>query len=273
MFALTPMLAGCGVQFLYNNLDTLVTSRLDDYVELTAEQQADFEREFETLWKWHRAEELPRYATDIETWSGIVDDGITESEVDQVFERMREWWQRVEVKGTPASKDFLKRLEDSQVLEIAQSFEKENAKWAKRSKDDGRKSRQRRWAKNFERLLERFTGSLHGEQQEILRLGSQDYRPERELWGDYRLTWQREFLALLEVRSEADTFEEQFEHVFGPQQQFYGDELIEAEIQNEALTRKLVLAVLQSMDTGQVEKFKDNLAARAREFRELSLDV
>ena len=271
-FALTPLLVGCGVQFLYNNLDTLITSQLEDYVELTAEQQAYFEREFESLWKWHRAEELPRYATDLENWAGLLDDGVTESEVDLAFDRMQEWWQRVEVKGRPASKDFLKRLEDSQVLEIAQAFEKENAKWEKRSEDHDMESRQRRWAKNFERLLERFTGSLGREQQEILRLGSQSYLPERELWGDYRLTWQREFLTLLEVRDDTEAFEEQFEHVFGSQQQLYSDELIEAQIQNEALTRKLVLAVLQSMDTGQVERFKDNLAARAQEFRELSVE-
>ncbi len=270
LLTLATVLAGCGVQFLYNNLDTLISSQLDDYVDLTPEQQQYFEREFEGLWRWHRAEELPRYAADLETWAEIVDDGITDTEVDQVFERMQEWWRRVGVKGRPASKDFLTRLEDSQVLEIEQAFEKENVKWEKRSKADDIEFRRRKWAKNFERLVERFTGSLDREQQEILALGSQDYQPARELWGEYRLTWQREFLALLELRDDAEVFEGQFDLVFGPQQALYSDELREAQNRNEMLTRKLVLEVLQSMHVRQVKKFKDNLAARALEFRALS---
>lgn len=269
---LTPLLAGCGVQFLYNNLDTLVSRQLDDYVELTAEQEAYFEREFETLWKWHRTEELPRYAADLEQWTGFVADGVTELEVDQVFERMQDWWQRVEARSRPASMEFIKRLQDSQVMEIEQAFETENAKWQKRSEDEDTQSRRRKWAKNFERLIERFTGSLDREQREILTSGSQDYQPARERWGEYRLTWQQAFLSLLEARKDADAFDAQFDRVFGPQQQLYSSELIEAQTRNEALTRKLVLAVLQSMDAGQVEKFKDNLAARAQEFRELSVE-
>lgn len=269
-FALAPLLTGCGVQFLYNNFDTLITSQLEDYVELTPEQQAYFESEFEALWQWHRAEELPRYATDLENWAGLVDDGVTDSEVDQVFDSMQGWWQRVEARGKPATKAFIKRLNDSQIYEIAQAFQDENAKWDKRYKDRSLELRQRRWAKNFERLLERFTGSLGRQQQGILAVASQDYQPVREYWREYRLLWQQAFLTLLESRHDAAPFEAQFDLVFGAQQRLYSDELIEAQVQNETLTRRIVLAVLQSLDESQVEKFKNTLAARAQEFRELS---
>ena len=273
MLILAPLLAGCGVPFFYNNLDTLISSQLEDYVELTPEQQAYFEREFEALWTWHRAEELPRYATDLENWALLVDDGVTETEVDQAFNRMQQWWQRVETRGRPASKAFIKRLQDTQIRGIAQAFQEENAKWDKRGLGRSLESRQRRWAKNFERLLERFTGSLGRQQQEIIAFASKDYRPAHELWDEYRLRWQQEFLALIEMRHDPEAFERQFDLVFGPQQQLYSHELIEAQTHNETLARKLVLAVLQSMNASQVERFKNKLSARAQEFRKLSLDT
>ena len=270
LVTLAPILTGCGVQFLYNNLDTLVASQLDDYVRLTPEQQAYFDREFQALWRWHRAQELPRYAQDLETWAEFVGDGVTDTEVEHAFSRMRDWWQRVETKGKPASRAFLMRLEAYQVREIAEAFEQENVEWDERGEEDSVESQRRRWAKNFERLLERFTGSLGRQQQDILALGAQEYRPARALWGQYRLVWQREFLSLLAARHDASAFEARFERVFGPQQELYDDALIEAQAHNEALARRLVLAVLQSLNDRQLRKFERELVERAQEFRDLA---
>ena len=60
---------GCGVGFFYNNLDRLVRWELDSVLAMTPDQEAFFEAEFAALWRWHRTEELPRYAEDLDRWA------------------------------------------------------------------------------------------------------------------------------------------------------------------------------------------------------------
>ncbi len=65
--------AGCGIGFLYNNLDRLVRWELDGVLAMTPDQKAFFETEFAALWRWHRTEELPRYADDLSRWAALFD--------------------------------------------------------------------------------------------------------------------------------------------------------------------------------------------------------
>lgn len=273
LLMLASLLAGCGVQFLYNNLDSMVRMQLEDYIEFTESQEAFFEREFESLWKWHRQEELPQYAAKLEYWAVLADDGVVGSEIDQAFTTMQAWLQRVQAKGTPSAMELLMSLEDAQVQELEEAFAKLNAKREKRMKRLDVEDRQRRWAKNFERLLERFTGSLDATQQQYLKRGAKRYRPASELWREYSLVWQEELLSLLRVRHDAEAFSSGYAYVFGPQVAVYSVELKAAQAHNEALSKELILGVLASMRALQRKRFSETLAKRAEEFRELAAEA
>lgn len=273
LLILANLLAGCGVQFFYNNLDSMVRMQLEDYIELTESQEAFFEAEFASLWTWHRQEELPQYAADLDDWARLADDGIIDSEIDQAFTTMQAWWQRVEAKGTPSAMELLIRLEDSQVQELEEAFAELNVKREKRMKRLDVEDRRRRWAKNFERLLERFTGSLDTAQKQYLKRGAERYRPASALWREYSLAWQKEFLSLLRVRHDAEAFANGYAYVFGPQEALYSEELKAAQAHNEALSKVLILSVLDSMKELQRERFRETLAKRARELRELAAET
>ena len=53
LLALALSLSACGVQFLYNNLDSIARVELGTYIDLTQEQEAYFGQEFAKLWRWH----------------------------------------------------------------------------------------------------------------------------------------------------------------------------------------------------------------------------
>ena len=56
------VLAGCSAnRFLYNRADTFVRWAIDDYVDLTSEQQRQFDADLDGLLDWHRRDELPLY--------------------------------------------------------------------------------------------------------------------------------------------------------------------------------------------------------------------
>ena len=265
-----PALFGCGVQFFYNNLDTFLDSAMQNYLEMTPQQEALFEREFESLWRWHRQEELPRYAMEMEEWAQSVDVDVTAADIDQAQTTMQGWWQRIEERGRPAAKTFLKRLEDDQIAQIASGFEKANRKWERRASRRSTEDRQEMWRKNLARMIERFTGALSNRQKGLLARASSEYRPESELWGQYRLRWQAAFLQLLRTRHDKAVFSAQFDAVFGPQQDFYGERLFAAEKHNEALSKRVLLEVLASLSAEQVARLKARLGKHAADLRELS---
>ncbi len=110
LLALALSLSGCGVQFLYNNLDSIARVELGTYVDLTQEQGAYFEQEFAKLWQWHREVEMPGYAGALEGWALLTHGGVTREEIDLALGTMQGWWLRVEAKGMPAAVELLRSL-------------------------------------------------------------------------------------------------------------------------------------------------------------------
>ena len=173
----------------------------------------------------------------------------------------------------PAAVELLRSLEDSKVTHIAEVLEKENAKQEKRIEKRTPEERQRRWRKNFQSLLENFTGRLGSQQQQVLITADGRYRAVPELWHEYSLRWQREFLSLLEERRNKETFDPGLERIFGPQEPYYREALIEAQAHNEALSKELLVALLASLNEAQLERFSETLSDRARDFRELAAEA
>ena len=55
------LLSGCGAKFAYNNLSLITPWYVDDYIDLTEQQQVIFDRHLENLHSWHRQTEWPEY--------------------------------------------------------------------------------------------------------------------------------------------------------------------------------------------------------------------
>lgn len=158
---------GCGMGFFYNNLDRLVRWELDSVLAMTPDQEAFFEAEFAALWRWHRTEELPRYAEDLDRWA-------------------------------------------------------------------------------------------------------ERYKPERQLWADYRRRWQSDLFILLERRHEVDHFTAGFERLVKDQKTYYGEGFAEVEAANEALVKSALVAVLNQAPPEQRQRLRDTLSDRAEDLRTLA---
>lgn len=256
--------------FFYNNLDRLVRWEIEDVLTMTPDQAAFFETEFAALWRWHRTEELPRYANDLDRWAEGFASAPTEADIEEAFVTLEGWWLRLESKGTPFVAEFLRRLDDAQLASLAEALEESNADWEKDEKGKPIDAVRKGWRKDFEDILKRFTGPLTGEQRELLAAAAQRYQPERALWADYRRRWQGELFALLERRHEADDFADRFERLVKAQKTYYGDRFAEVEAANEALVKTVLVAVLDRAPAGQRERLRDRLTERAQQLRKLA---
>ena len=72
------VLAGCSAnRFLYNRADTFVRWAIDDYVDLTREQQKRFDADLDEVLDWHRRDELPLYREFIVSSLDALEGGVT----------------------------------------------------------------------------------------------------------------------------------------------------------------------------------------------------
>ena len=79
------VLAGCSAnRFLYNRADTFVRWAIDDYVDLTSEQQKRFDADLDGLLNWHRRDELPLYREFIVSSLDALEGGVTIDEAIEV---------------------------------------------------------------------------------------------------------------------------------------------------------------------------------------------
>ena len=267
---LTLANAGCGVGFFYNNLDRLIRWELDSVLTMTPDQETFFEAEFAALWRWHRVEELPRYADDLDRWAGRFGGAATEADLEELFVTLEGWWLRVEARGTPFVAEFLHSLDDEQVASLAEALEEANVDWEKDEKNKPIDAVRKGWRKDFEAILKRFTGPLTDEQRSLLADAAERYQPERQLWADYRRRWQGELFALLAQRREVDDFDERFAHLVKSQKTYYGERFADVEAANEALVRTVLVAVLNQAPPLQRERLRDNLTERAQQLRKLA---
>ncbi|MCW9029400.1 MAG: DUF6279 family lipoprotein, partial [Kangiella sp.] len=57
------LIQACGIKFWYNRMDWVVPWYLDDYVELSSQQEDTLEQLLELKTEWHRSNELPKYVS------------------------------------------------------------------------------------------------------------------------------------------------------------------------------------------------------------------
>ena len=88
-FILLFLIAGCNtVKFFYDYADEVTSWQLDNYFDLTTQQEEWIEERMRLHLDWHREQELPRYKDfliEVQNKSG---DGLTMIELDEGYARL-----------------------------------------------------------------------------------------------------------------------------------------------------------------------------------------
>jgi DNA repair exonuclease SbcCD ATPase subunit len=161
MTSLALLVSACGVQFTYNRLDWVIPWYLDDYIELSDQQNTLFERRLASQLNWHRNTQLPEYSRQLRQLSVQVQDGLTLAELDDMSERFRAVWQTLVNQLTPDIAALLATASDDQIGELFDNIEKRNEKYRRKYVDlpeaELREKRAERVVENIERWLGQIT--------------------------------------------------------------------------------------------------------------------
>ena len=186
---LAGVLTACSSTFLYNQLDWLIPWYVDDYVDLTREQNQTFKARLEPVLKWHRSEELVTYLPILDRIEADLDAPVTEEVIVGWTEEFEAAYRRLEERWLPLALQLGEELSDKQVEEFMANLYKEQEKlekkYLKRSDEDY-------IDESYDNLVDNLSdvmGRLDREQKAALREAAGQLQRFDQGWLDERRRW------------------------------------------------------------------------------------
>lgn len=195
--ALAVSVAGCAaVKIGYNNADTLALLQLDNYVDLTADQELTAKERINALMAWHRATQLRDYAVFIDKMRAKVAGPVTAADVMDFNQQLNARMMTVADKAALDIAHLALTLESEQIdraaKKIANDATKARREFVRAEKDSGAER-----IKKYGERAESWFGKLTDEQKDIIRKSFASRPTDATWWIDERERRQREFIVLL----------------------------------------------------------------------------
>lgn len=193
------LLQGCSVVRLgYGHADSLARWWIDQYVDLSPEQEALVQQRLAGLFAWHRKSALPDYASVLRQGRKFVAGQPATADALALGDGIIRRGRILAEQATPDVADFLATVEPAQIERMAARFAEKNIDYAGEAKLAEDENGQRR--ARYKRLLERteyWFGDFSDAQATALRqlIAAQD--AGSRFWYEERLRRQREWLELV----------------------------------------------------------------------------
>lgn len=195
-------LGGCSAnRFLYNRADTFVRWAIDDYVDLTTEQQTQFDADLDVLLDWHRRDELPLYRAFIESSLSALDDGVTIDEAIVISDSIDEAANRLQLKLVDLLLNSAEGLNESQIQEFLAELDRQQEDYAEERLTRDDRAYADDAANSLNRLAKRLLGRLNDDQKALIEARSRELLRIDRLWHQDRAVWGAQLRAILESRS------------------------------------------------------------------------
>jgi len=195
------VLAGCSAnRFLYNRADTFVRWTIDDYVDLTSEQQKQFDADLDGLLDWHRRDELPLYREFILSSLDALEGGVTIDEAVLISEAIDEAANRLQVKLVGLLLESAEGLTDGQIQDFLDELDGQQEEYAEERliRDDIKYADDA--AESLQGLAKRLLGRLNDDQKALIQSRSAELMRIARLWHEDRSVWGAKLRTILESR-------------------------------------------------------------------------
>jgi hypothetical protein len=200
LLALLAGVAGC-TNFFYDRLDTLARWYIQDLVSLDSEQRSDLDAWLQSTLQWHRQSELTRYAVYLHELSARVSRPGDAAMYRDIETQAEDFGTRLVEQVSPDAARLLLSLSPQQLKE----FEANLADKARERNEENLKALAAgKWhekrAKDIEKQLKRWTGSVTKEQQLLIQQQSKVFESTTHDWLDSQARWRQALFAALNAR-------------------------------------------------------------------------
>jgi len=245
-------LTGCSAKFAYRNIDWLVYWYLDEYIELTDEQQDVFEVKLNKWLDWHKQNELPKYVSQLDLLAqDIIDQNISAQRIDYHRDEARAHWVRLRAYITPDLVQMAPMLSPEQITYLFAALEKENLERQEELDENAQDSANERTEDRLKRTLKetkRWLGKLTTEQETMIENTLPQFHSNGTLWLEYRRAYQNQLRALFAQPDRGSEFAQSLSVLLTQPEQFRSQalQIRNDENSNAYVNMLLTLAVLST---------------------------
>jgi hypothetical protein len=262
--------SGCTVKLTYNFLDWVLYWELKDYVKFTRDQRLLVKDEISQLIDWHRSEELPQYADELEKLSAGLVTGLTVEQLAESYNNLRHSWQRIVIKTLPATVDIISNLNDQQVNDFLEMLiEKEGDDAKKIEKGTHVRTVKKREAYVSKKIVE-VIGPLNEAQKALIAQWAQRMKPTKEFSLVQAIEWRTKMQTVLAERHDEQQLQKNLMVLFANPDQLRSASYRRVIDKNKHLVMQLLLDLNQTLTHQQRSKLVKKLNGYIEDFRDLS---
>ena len=187
--------------FFYNRLDTLAAWYIQDLVSLDDDQRGDLRSWLEGTLQWHRNSELARYARFLRELASTAARPGNATAYRNVETQVAEFGSRLVERATPDAARLLMKLTPEQLAEFETNLREKSRK---RNEDDLKALAAGKWheqrARDIEKQLKRWTGSITKEQRQLIAQRSMQFHSTTADWLESQARWREAMFGALQER-------------------------------------------------------------------------
>jgi len=262
--------SGCTTKLAYDFLDWGLYWELKDYVKFTRDQRLLVKDEISQLIDWHRSEELPQYADQLEKLSKELKSGITVEQLEESYNNLRDSWQRIVIKTLPATVDIISNLNDEQVNDFFEMLiEKEGDDAKKIEKGTHVRTVKKREAYVSKKIVG-VIGKLNEDQKSLIAQWALSMKPTKELSLAQAIQWRTRMQTVLAERHNEQQLENNLMVLFANPDQLRSTSYRRVIEKNKRLIMQLLFDLNQTLTKQQRSKLVKKLQSYINDFRDLS---
>ena len=265
------ILQACGIKFWYNRLDWVVPWYLDDYVELTSEQEDTLEQLLNTKTEWHRSQELPKYIAMLKRMETDIKSGAIHQTYDGYRRDLRSFYSNL---LNELSDDLVAQassLSDQQVQEFMDNLDKEAKDEYEDYQERTAEERHERTVERLEESFDEWLGSLSDSQKTLIKEMAEQLKPSAEISYQFRSQWRDAFRTAL-IERQTESGKAAIKSLILDPYQVGGDQLLAVRDYNGQLYKEYHLKMYRTLTVKQKKHLLEEIADYREDFEDLLED-
>jgi hypothetical protein len=252
-------LHGCTSKLAYNNADWLAQWYIDDYLDLSRDQNRNLEIELSSILEWHRNTQLLHYRQQLVTLSNDLDNlPISEQVWLKHLNQITDHWQRARRELSTRAARLAPQLDQYQVNYL---FTKLAGNNKERLDDFNEKTIEEYREDRLERLLEtieNYLGTVKKQHKNYVSIFIDNSKITEQEWFNSKVKLQAAMKNVFVSSTESELTTELFKIMVNPDQ-FKSDTSLDAYLHNRQLLVSMLQKITTSLDQDQVTYFKGEI--------------
>lgn len=261
-------LQACGIKFWYNRLDWVVPWYLDDYVELTSQQEDTLEKLLEIKTEWHRSNELPKYVSMLKRMEADIKSGAIHQTYDRYRRDMRGFYNTLLAEMSDDLVTQTASLSDVQVKQLMDNLDKEAKEQYEEFKETKKEDRQEERIERLEESFSEWIGSLNDDQETLIKEMASLLKSSGEVTYEYRTRWRDAFRTALTERA-TPAGQAAIKSLITDPYQVGGEELNAIRDHNGEIYKEYQLKIFRTLSPRQKRHLLEEIAEYREDFEDL----